>query len=46
MLLSKVTGKVSIYAFASLIWVSVGIMSSSVGTKICAITARIKKRQL
>ena len=34
---------VSISAFASLVCVSVGITSSAVGIKICAITAEIKK---
>ena len=38
-----VIGCVSISAFASLVFVPVGITDSAVGTKICAITARIKK---
>ena len=42
-LVSAVTGCVSISAFASLVYVSVGITSSEVGLKICAITAGIKK---
>ena len=42
-LVSTVTGCVSISAFATLVCVPVGIMSSAVGTKICAITAGIKK---
>ena len=40
---SIITGCISIYAFASLICVPVGITSFAVGIKICAITARIKK---
>ena len=34
---------VSIFAFASLVCVPVGITSSAVGLKICAINAGIKK---
>ena len=40
---STVAGCVSISAFASLVCVPVGIMSSAVGINICAITAGIKK---
>ena len=40
---SKVTGCVSVSVFASLVCVPVGISSSAVGWKICAITAEIKK---
>ena len=40
---STVTGYVSISAFVSLVCVPVGIVSSTVGIKICAITAGIKK---
>ena len=40
---STVAGCVSISAFASLVCVTVGIMSSAVGINICAITAGIKK---
>ena len=40
---SAVTGCVSISVFASLDSVPVGITSFAVGTKICVITARIKK---
>ena len=40
---SIITGCISIYAFASLICVPVGISRFAVGIKICAITARIKK---
>ena len=42
-LVSTVTGCVSISAFSSLAFTSVGITSSAVGMKICAITAAIKK---
>ena len=42
-LASTTTGCVSISAFASLGCVPVGITSSAVGIKICAITAGIKK---
>ena len=42
-LVSTVTGCVSISAFASLVCVPVGITSSAVGIKIFPITARIKK---
>ena len=38
-----VTACVSISAFASLVAIPVGITSSAVGIKICAITAGIKK---
>ena len=42
-LLSTVTGCVSISAYASLVCVPIGITSSVVGTNICAITAVIKQ---
>ena len=42
-LASTVNGCVSIFAFAFIIGISAGIASSSVGIKICAITAIIKK---
>ena len=42
-LASTVTGCVSISVFASLVAVLVGITSSAVGIKICAVTAGIKK---
>ena len=45
-LVSTVTGRVSISAFASLICVPVGITSSAVGIKICAITAGTKNCKL
>ena len=38
-----VTGCVLVYKFASLFAIPVGIASSAVGIKICAITAGIKK---
>ena len=41
-LVSTVTGYVSFFAFASLVCVSVGISSSAVGIKLCAVTAGIK----
>ena len=42
-LLIFVTGCVSISSFGSLVGFPIRIMSSTVGLKICAITARIKK---
>ena len=42
-LVSTVTGSVSISAFASLVAILIGIACSAVGLKICAITAEIKK---
>ena len=42
-LVSTVTGCVSISTFASLVCVPVGIMSSAVGIKICSITGGIKE---
>ena len=38
-LASTITGYVSISAFVSLVGISVGITSSTIGLKICAITA-------
>ena len=38
-----VTGCVSISAFVSLVGICIGITSSGIGLKICAITAGIKK---
>ena len=38
-----ITGCVSISAFASLVGIPIGITSSAIGLKICAITAAIKK---
>ena len=42
-LVSTVTGCVSISAFASLVTIFVGITSSAIGLNICAIIAGIKK---
>ena len=42
-LASTITGCTSISAFASLIGIPRGIMSSAIGLKICAITAGIKR---
>ena len=42
-LASKITGCVTISAFASLVGIPVGVTSSEIGLKICAITAGIKK---
>ena len=42
-LISGITGCVSISAFASLVGIPLGITSSAIGLKICIITAGIKK---
>ena len=42
-LASTITGCVSISSFASPVVIPIGIMSSAIRLKICAITARIKK---
>ena len=42
-LISKVSGCVSISAFASLVGISIRITSSATGLKICVITSGIKK---
>ena len=42
-LASTITGCISISAFASLLGIPIGITSSAIGLKICAITAGIKK---
>ena len=42
-LASTITGCISIFAFGSLVDIRIGITSSAVGTKICAIPAGIKK---
>ena len=42
-LASTITGCISISAFASLIGIPVGITSSAIGSKICAIAAGIQK---
>ena len=39
----KITGCISISAFASLIGIPIGIASSTIGSKMCVITAGIKK---
>ena len=41
--ISAVSGCVSIFAFASLVYIHISITSSAVELKICAITAGIKK---
>ena len=41
--ISAITGCVSISAFVSLVGIPIGIMSSAIAFKICAITAGIKK---
>ena len=41
--ISTITGCVSISDFASLVGIPIGITSSAIGLKICAITAGIKK---
>ena len=41
-LASTITGCILISAFASLLGIPVGITSSAIGLKICAITAQIK----
>ena len=42
-LASATTGFISVAAFASLLGISIGITSSAIGSKICAINAGIKK---
>ena len=42
-LISTVTGCVSICEFASLVAIPIGIRSSAIGLKICSVTAGIKK---
>ena len=42
-LVSAITWYVSISAFASLVGIPIGITSSAIGLKICAINAAIKK---
>ena len=42
-LISTVTGCVSVSAFASLVGIPIEITSSAIGLKICVITAGIKK---
>ena len=45
-LISAVTGSASISASASLVGIPIGITTSAVGSKICVITAEIKKYKL
>ena len=40
---STITGRVSVSDFASLVGIPIGIMSSAIGLKVCAITSRIEK---
>ena len=42
-LASTITGRISIFAFASLIGIPIGITGSAIELKICATTAGIKK---
>ena len=42
-LVFTITGCISISAFVSLLGIPMGIMSSAIGLKICAIAGRIKK---
>ena len=42
-IISTVTGCVSISVFASVVGIPIGIMSSAIGLKICVLTAGIKK---
>ena len=41
--ISTITGCVSISAFASLVGIPIGITSSAIGLKICAITSGTEK---
>ena len=43
--ISTITGPVSIYAFVSLVGIPIGVISSATGWKIC-VTAGIKKYKL
>ena len=45
-LVSTITGCISISDFASLIGISIGITSSAIGLKMCTIAARIKMFKL
>lgn len=42
-LVSTITGSVSISAFASLVGISISIVSSALGSKICVKNARFEK---
>ena len=44
--ISTITGCFSVSAFASLVGISIGITSSAIGVKMCAIIAGIKKYKL
>ena len=44
--ISAITGRVSIFAFAFLVDIPMGITSSAIGLKICVITAAIRKYKL
>ena len=44
-LASIVTGCISISTFGSLLGIPIGLTSSAIGLKICALTARIKKHK-
>ena len=44
-LASRIAGCISISAFASLIGIPIGVTSSAIGLKICAITAGIKRNK-
>ena len=43
--ISAITGRISISAFASLVGIPIRIMSSATELKICVITAEIKKHK-
>ena len=45
MVIFTITGCVSISAFASLVGIHIGITNSTVGSKICAITAGTRKHK-
>ena len=45
-LASIITGCISFFVFASLFGIPIGITSSAIGSKICAITAGTKKYKL
>ena len=42
-IISSVTGYVSIFAFANVVGISIGITIPAIGVKICVITAGIKR---
>ena len=44
-LVSVITGYISIYGFASLLGIHTGITSSAISSKVCAITAGIEKHK-